>query len=411
MHTALSGIAVAALVAAATCNTPIDRAIEERSPICREFKRQYDTGDGTVRCVNPSEFVQLGSVLTSTNSPFDRNIFSECTGLVRSIGRDGCQSAVGAIDVCEQRSSLLAENEQATNVQRETFSDSFGSVLTGWARTAASREQIEDCRRLVCTLNRSVVSMRLVGFVGARSLVPNTIGIRVVPLAPLVREFCLATSTDAGARANSGLCGSGVRALQCPPMFRCQADQCVSDVRTAWDIPRWPVLPQSVWSFGYRNTENGFPAIVYYDSRTADSDRYWMRSREIGLNPNVRYWPGPVPGANGEAPNSVAFHPGPTGQWSIIRFVPPQTGRYELQSFVRSPAATTVVRVDWFPLSTPQSPRSLSVAVTPDVQQRPVWTVETARNSAVDIAVGSPNDGYDSDTTSIDLVARFVHAL
>jgi hypothetical protein len=425
MHSAASGIAMAALVAAGTCRPPIDQDIERQSPICRAFKAEYDTGDRTVRCVNPNESARLGSVQSDQASAlFQGNVFDECVGLPRTptvspAGQRLCSPTERTADTCENRPDLRGGDQRASNVDRETISDSFSSMLTSWGLAQTSAERFNACKRLVCRPDLFVVSMLLKGDVGPDvdrfAVLANrqAIGMRVVALAPLVHDFCQQPSvvSDAGVVAAPGLCGTGTSATRCPTAFRCQAGECVNDLRSAWDVAVWPRNPSPVWTFGYRDAADGFPGILYYDDTGNAGGLLVRRASALGIDPNVRFWPGPGLGTLGEDPNTVVFHPGPTGQWSIIRFVPPQSGVYEMRAFFRSPTATTTVRIDWFPQATPQTPRSLSVSITPEAQQRPVWRIETFRSSVVDIAVGSPNDAHTSDTTTIDLTARFVQPL
>lgn len=110
--------------------------------------------------------------------------------------------------------------------------------------------------------------------------------------------------------------------------------------------------PNGVWTYGYSLTLGG--SLTLFDQHGTYSGtplQYWMHNiwlndPNVQLNPTsntVTNW-----GGNGTyqvmAPGQLAFHPGPNGEYSVVRFTAPSSGLFQLNA--------TFMGVDDTPTST-----------------------------------------------------------
>ncbi len=422
MHAPVSGLAVIALVAATTCGRGNDPR-NYTSPLCEAFAEYR--GDQYNRCVPPSLLIGVGQVQGSDpSSAFSDPLLTVC-GV--SLSSNRALLAVESRLAVDWRSSS-GTRVRATDVSVMSLRDVDGALVAR-ARDAARSDtnavvQLQQCQARLCDASAWMVQSVVLANVvvddatasesGDRSpmAVRQPVVARVWPAAQQLQQFCAQSIVvpDGGASSTpSRYCGAS--AIECPPYFGCESGRCVHNLRRAWVVDQFPRMPVTPWQFGYRDSAGGFPGFAAFDGYAEHRGAQARFASALGLNPNVRYWPRPQIGPYGENPNSVAFHPGPSGQWSIVRFVPPVAGQYRFDLRLDSPTATTTVRVDWFPSASPSTPRSISLDVVPAVVAARQLLINTNANSAVDFAVGTPNNDFTSDTTNISLEAEFVSPL
>ncbi len=422
MHAPVSGLAVIALVAATTCGRGNDPR-NYNSPLCEAFA-QYRS-DRFDRCVPPSLLISVGQVQGSDpSSAFSDPLSTVCGVPPESSLRS--ESRPVPVDFQIESSDLLTLRTRSRFAIVTSLSD-IDALLSSRERMAwnsGTREtlmQLQQCRQRLCSREAWIVRSMVQAVVlspsdamardaaAGTSLTP--VIVRVIEAAPLFPQFCAQSIVPDGGASSAPSRYCGASAIECPPYFGCESGRCVHNLRRAWVADQFPRMPVTPWQFGYRDSAGGFPGFAAFDAYAEHRGNLSRFASALGLNPNVRYWPRPQIGPDGENPNSVAFHPGPSGQWSIVRFVPPVAGQYRFDLRLDSPTATTTVRVDWFPSASPSTPRSISLDVVPAVVAARQLLINTNANSAVDFAVGTPNNDFSSDTTNISLEAEFVSPL
>jgi hypothetical protein len=215
-----------------------------------------------------------------------------------------------------------------------------------------------------------------------------------------VRE-CPAGQTLVGdaCRAGSVAGGCGGTGLDCPTSFRCdERGECSTEARDAFNPATWPAVPSTAWTFGYR-APNDRRFVAYDVQRNISGTLAWTSA--IGVDPNVRLWTGSSVGPFGDSPNSVAFHPGPQGQQSVVRFLPPRAGRYDIAYRFRSRTATTTVGVS---CSVARCPPYGSLLFDGAAYFEGVWqNFDVSTGDAIDVFVDSRGE-YSSDTMSIEVL-------
>ncbi len=88
--------------------------------------------------------------------------------------------------------------------------------------------------------------------------------------------------------------------------------------------------PNGVWTYGYETTLGG--ALNLYDSPVTSGYEIW-RSTVVQSLGAPADWINPTASTIGVTPaHTAAFHPGPSGEFSIYRFTTPSTGSYVLSS-------------------------------------------------------------------------------
>jgi hypothetical protein len=100
------------------------------------------------------------------------------------------------------------------------------------------------------------------------------------------------------------------------------------------------------------------------------------------------------------------MHPGPSGQWSVIRFVAPVSGRYQINWGFWGNFTTTSARVDWVHSGAPDSA---------DVTIRPgmpgvgyAANRQFAAGGFVDFGLNDGGNGSFNDTTIADLRIQYL---
>ena len=89
--------------------------------------------------------------------------------------------------------------------------------------------------------------------------------------------------------------------------------------------------PNGVWRYGYETTLGG--ALNLYDQTSTFSGYEVWRSTVVQANGVPAVWINPTASSLGWTPaHTAAFHPGPSGEFSIYRFTAPSTGSYVLSS-------------------------------------------------------------------------------
>jgi hypothetical protein len=159
--------------------------------------------------------------------------------------------------------------------------------------------------------------------------------------------------------------------------------------------------PNGNWSFGYSPTLGG-AVTLYTDSGvdTSDSLNYWRF--DSGGIPGVYYNTNDTvqgPASVRLAPNQVTFHPGPSGQYSVIRFTVPASGPYALSavfSGMDQTGTTTDVHVLTNGVSTYDGTIAGFGALATD---KTVLTL--TQGETVDFVVGAGGNGYYYDSTGI----------
>ena len=172
--------------------------------------------------------------------------------------------------------------------------------------------------------------------------------------------------------------------------------------------------PNGVWSYGWSSSLQA-PLTLYTGttSRGTDGIVFWI-DPALGTDPSVAKNVSGLPVADATVtgvfypPDQMTFHPGPSGQYSLVRWTSPIEAQVGIEalftggSFVAPWAPTTDVHVllngsPLFDAILRGSPSSIAFARTIDV----------GIGDRVDFAVGfGPDASYISDTTS--LTARIV---
>jgi hypothetical protein len=162
--------------------------------------------------------------------------------------------------------------------------------------------------------------------------------------------------------------------------------------------------PNGVWSYGWSTTLSG-PFTLDVDQRaTFDGGlQQWMGSSNGNApdfgHASVFYNPSAVPLGNGYAvaPGDLAFHPGPTGTYAIVRWVAPDATDITLDAaFTRLHSGGTDVHVF---VDGVEVFSGLLNSSTPSQSYNGLFSV--LAGDVVDFRVG-PNGDYSGDTTGLD---------
>ena len=157
--------------------------------------------------------------------------------------------------------------------------------------------------------------------------------------------------------------------------------------------------PNGVWSYGYSSVLGASPT-TYTFATTVSDIASWSNGNGI--------WAPPWVGRNDTdqvvtfssitlQPYQMAFHPGSSGEYSVIRFTAPSAGVYALvSSFIGVDGTTTDVHV----LHNGTSLFSGSINGYGDSDSYST-NVVLATGDAIDFAVGYLTGGYSNDSTGI----------
>jgi hypothetical protein len=173
--------------------------------------------------------------------------------------------------------------------------------------------------------------------------------------------------------------------------------------------------PNSVWHYGYQSSlGSGFSLYDTAGAFTLFEEIDTWTSSGLGDNPQINHnntgstFFASDPGLLIEwAANEVALHPGPAGQYSVLRFAAPGVGKYQVSVVFRGidqTGGSTDVHVLANSVSLFDEqvngfhvPRSFSTVLT------------LAQNDTIDVAVGfGANGNYFDDSTGADVVITVV---
>ena len=167
------------------------------------------------------------------------------------------------------------------------------------------------------------------------------------------------------------------------------------------------VSSNGAWNYGYETTLGG-ALTLYNETFPLTMDIRGLQSTNLPGDPSVFKNFSNHTATDSDislAPGQLAFHPGPTGQYSVVRFIAPQAGIYDLTgsfSSATTVGATTDVHIldnsiTLLPLYSGEIP-SPSPA---DLQFSK--SLVLASGDTIDFIVGEGTDGnYISDTTGLD---------
>jgi hypothetical protein len=169
------------------------------------------------------------------------------------------------------------------------------------------------------------------------------------------------------------------------------------DVSTGFSTTNNPSGP---WQYGYRTTLAGAftpytltftsGALEYWSTNSAGTPGVFRNSSGSTFTGSTVVYP----------PGQVALHPGPSGEYSVIRFIAPIAGSYSLSgSFVGLDVGPTTTDahiqlsgVDVF----------ATLVTNYNVQHPFSLTLALLQNQVVDFAVGFGNGNYFNDTTGLN---------
>lgn len=162
--------------------------------------------------------------------------------------------------------------------------------------------------------------------------------------------------------------------------------------------------PNGAWAYGYQTSLGGAFSLYNVPTTLGTGLNYWTPG-SLGVDPNLLHNPSASPVAAFDfivQPGQAAFHPGPSGQFSVFRWIAPSDGLYSIQAdFVGLGASSTTdvhVMVNGVPLFN-QFINGQGTTAGFDIE-RPLVAEDT-----VDFAVGFGSNGnFVSDTTGINAI-------
>lgn len=163
--------------------------------------------------------------------------------------------------------------------------------------------------------------------------------------------------------------------------------------------------PNGVWQYGYSNSL-GDSFNLYSDAINSFGLEVW-RSNIIGLDPNFAYNSTANtidPGGILWEPGKLSFHPGPNGQYSVLRWLAPSSGSFNVASTFTglnySQGTTTDVHVIY------NGAPLFSDFINGFGDSKSLTkTLLVSAGDIIDFAVGIGSNGtYFSDTTGVDAI-------
>lgn len=91
--------------------------------------------------------------------------------------------------------------------------------------------------------------------------------------------------------------------------------------------------PYGAWSYGYQNTLLGaFAPFANYGTAPGGTIQYWHTSAIPAIGVYFNSTPAPAVAYTTVSlePNSIALHPGPTGQYAVLRYTAPASANYTI---------------------------------------------------------------------------------
>jgi len=157
--------------------------------------------------------------------------------------------------------------------------------------------------------------------------------------------------------------------------------------------------PNGVWSYGYSNTLGG--AFTAFDSSsTGTYDRWFTGIDALGVYNTVS---GIAIGTVSVPANQLWMHPGPGGQYSILRFTAPTTTNYTISTgfFGCDFVGPTTTDVNVFFNNTIIFSDTVSTFATLPTTSF-VFPLALSAGDTIDVAVGTSGNGYSFDSTGVN---------
>ena len=158
--------------------------------------------------------------------------------------------------------------------------------------------------------------------------------------------------------------------------------------------------PNGVWSYGFTDTLSSnliLDTVSIADPRGIDA---WVGNRAGDGNPSVTHNRTNDPVIVGSVtwlPNQIILHPGPSGEYSTIRWTVPATGRFTFDAgFIGQDGATTDVHI----LKNGVSLFSDSINGYGNAKSY-FETLSFETNDLIDIKVGFGGNAFFSDSTGV----------
>ena len=158
--------------------------------------------------------------------------------------------------------------------------------------------------------------------------------------------------------------------------------------------------PNGPWQYGYENSLGSTFNRYLYNTTFSPTIKGWRATQFSDSAPNLFHNPSASPASAYDftlQPNQAAFHPGPTGQFSIYRWISPSAGAFSINA-------------DWIDLGiisqTDVHVLLNGVSLFNGNVYGNTISFSTTRvlvaGDIIDFAVGRGNDGNSSDTTGIN---------
>lgn len=158
--------------------------------------------------------------------------------------------------------------------------------------------------------------------------------------------------------------------------------------------------PNGVWSYGYSTTLGG--TFTPFDLWTGGSyDRWFTSIDALGVYDTDS---GIFQGSVSVPANQLWLHPGPNGQYAVLRFTTPTTGSYNLAAgfFGVDFQGPTTTDVNIFlNNSIIFSDKVSTFATSPTTSF--AFPLALTAGDTIDVAVGTQGNGYFFDSTAVNL--------
>jgi hypothetical protein len=156
-----------------------------------------------------------------------------------------------------------------------------------------------------------------------------------------------------------------------------------------------------MWRYGSTANDASNAFVPYTLTRTADCGgspaNGWIFRNDGDQTPVIYRYQATC---NGTPPDSLHVHPGPSGQRTVLRWVAPVAGTYQLTGVLQraNPNATTDLRI------LKNETTSLFTGSIVSTYQQPFdFTVTVAANDTIDFSVGYGNGSYHSDGSTLNV--------
>ncbi|HLM59524.1 MAG TPA: Calx-beta domain-containing protein, partial [Pyrinomonadaceae bacterium] len=158
-----------------------------------------------------------------------------------------------------------------------------------------------------------------------------------------------------------------------------------------------------VWRYGYTANDASNAVVLYTLTNSptgcGSPSNAWIGATGGDQTPVIQRFDSPT-GCLGTPPGSLHVHPGPSGQRTVLRWVAPAAGTYQLTGVLQraNPNATTDLRI------LKNETTSLFTGSIVSTYQQPFdFTVTVAANDTIDFSVGYGNSSYNSDGSTLNV--------